>query len=71
MAGRPSKRRVLAVSMNGEHVGEWTFSSSGGHGFRYDEAWFDNPLRRPLSLSLPMSQGTDPLTGPRVEAFFP
>src|SRR6267154_2273171 len=70
MAGRPSNRRALAVWMNGEHVGEWAFSSSGGHSFRYEERWFGNPLRRPLSLSLPLEQGTDPLTGPRVEAFF-
>jgi serine/threonine-protein kinase HipA len=70
MAGRPSSRKALAVWMNGEHVGEWAFSSHGGHSFRYDERWFGNPLRRPLSLSLPLEQGTDPLTGPRVEAFF-
>ncbi len=70
MAGRPTSRRALWVWMNGEHVGEWSFSSSRGHGFRYDRRWFDNPLRRPLSLSLPLEQGTDLLTGPRVEAFF-
>jgi serine/threonine-protein kinase HipA len=56
--------------MNGEYVGQWAFSSYGGHSFRYDERWFGNPLRRPLSLSLPLEQGTDPLTGPSVEAFF-
>src|SRR6202011_2623985 len=70
MAGRPSNRRALAVWMNGEHVGEWAFASYGGHSFRYDERWFGNPLRRPLSLSLPLEQGSDPLTGPRIEAFF-
>ena len=70
MAGRPSKRRALAVWMNGEHVGEWAFTPSGGHSFRYCEAWLGSRLRRPLSLSLPLAHGTDPLTGPRVEAFF-
>lgn len=70
MAGRPSTRRTLAVWMNGELVGEWTFSSYGGHKFRYHEHWLGNPLRRPLSLSLPLEHGTDPQTGPRVEAFF-
>ncbi len=70
MAGRPSHRKTLAVWMNGEYVGEWTFSSYSGHSFRYDERWLVHPLRRPLSLSLPMEQGTDPVTGPRVEAFF-
>jgi serine/threonine-protein kinase HipA len=56
--------------MNGEQVGEWSFTSSGGHSFRYGEGWLGSPLRRPLSLSLPLAQGTDPLTGARVEAFF-
>lgn len=70
MAGRPSSRRSLAVWMNGEYVGEWTFSPRGGHRFRYAERWLSNPLRRPLSLSLPLEQGTAPLTGARVEAFF-
>ncbi|MGH8296933.1 MAG: HipA domain-containing protein, partial [Steroidobacteraceae bacterium] len=70
MAGRPSSRKSLAVWMNGEYVGEWAFSPHGGHSFRYDERWLSNPSRRPLSLSLPMEQGTDPHNGLRVEAFF-
>lgn len=70
MAGRPSRRQALAVWMNGARVGEWAFAPQGGHSFRYDAAWLDDPLGRPLSLSLPMEQGTAPLTGPRVEAFF-
>lgn len=69
MAGRPSNRRALAVWMNGEHVGEWALTP-GGHSFRYCEGWLGSRLRRPLSLSLPIEQGTTPLTGPRVEAFF-
>ncbi|MGH8226732.1 MAG: type II toxin-antitoxin system HipA family toxin [Steroidobacteraceae bacterium] len=71
MAGRPSNRRVLAVWMNGEHVGEWAFSPhGGGHSFRYDQSWLSKPIRRPLSLSLPLENGSDAQTGPRVEAFF-
>jgi serine/threonine-protein kinase HipA len=70
MAGRPSHRQALAVWMNGERVGEWEFSPRAGHAFRYDEHWLTNPLRRPLSLSLPLAQGTERLTGPGVEAFF-
>jgi serine/threonine-protein kinase HipA len=70
MAGRPSHRQALAVWMNGERVGEWQFSPRGGHIFRYDEPWLTNPLRRPLSLSLPLEQGTESATGPRVESFF-
>ena len=70
MAGRPSNRRALVVWMNGELVGEWAFSRYGGHTFRYEDSWLGNSLGRPLSLSLPLEQGTDRLTGPRVEAFF-
>jgi serine/threonine-protein kinase HipA len=70
MAGRPSHHQTLMVLMNGEPVGEWRFSPRTGHVFRYDEQWLTNPLRRPLSLSLPLEQGTERLTGPRVESFF-
>lgn len=70
MAGRPSHRRALAVWMNGEHIGEWVFSPRGGHSFRYEEPWLTNPIRRPLSLSLPLEQGTEAQTGTRVEAYF-
>ena len=70
MAGRPSHHQTLMVLMNGESVGEWQFSPRAGHVFRYDAQWLTNPLRRPLSLSLPLEQGTERLTGPRVESFF-
>src|SRR3954466_3219519 len=70
MAGRPSHRHTLAVWMNGERVGEWQSSPNGGHAFRYDERWLTSPLRRPLSLSLPLEKGIERLTGPRVESFF-
>jgi serine/threonine-protein kinase HipA len=56
--------------MNGERVGEWQFSARSGHVFRYDSQWLVNSFRRPLSLSLPLGQGTQALTGPRVEYFF-
>ncbi len=70
MAGRPLTRKRLAVWMNGERVGEWTCTRTGGHSFRYDRDWLSSRLGRPLSLSLPLELGTDPLTGPKVEAFF-
>lgn len=70
MAGRPSHHQTLMVLMNGESVGEWQFSPRAGHVFRYDEQWLTNPVRRPLSLSLPLEQGNERLTGPRVESFF-
>ena len=70
MAGRPSSRKVLDIWMNGEFVGHWTFTSAGGHSFSYDSSWLDNPQGRPLSLSLPLSQGTAPFSGSIVESYF-
>jgi len=70
MAGRPSSRKVLDVWMNGEFVGHWMFTSAGGHSFSYDSSWFENPHVRPLSLSLPLSQGTAPFFGSVVESYF-
>lgn len=70
MAGRPSHRQTLAIWMNGQRVGEWQFSPRAGHAFRYDQHWLTNPLRRPLSLSLPLEHGAERFTGPRVESFF-
>lgn len=70
MAGRPSKSQSLNVWMNGEFVGCWTFSRAGGHSFAYDGSWLENPLGRPLSLSMPLSQETTPFTGETVEAYF-
>ncbi len=70
MAGRPSSKRVLEVWMNGEFVGHWTFSSAGAHSFSYDSSWLNHPQGRQLSLSLPLSQGTDTFTGSVVESYF-
>ena len=70
MAGRPSARRVLDVWMNREFVGQWIFSPAGGHSFTYDSSWLDNPHGRPISLSLPLSQGIASFTGSRVESYF-
>ena len=70
MAGRPSKTQRLDVWMNGVLVGRWEYSSSKGHLFRYDAAWLGDPLRRPLSLSLPLENETTPFSGDRVEFYF-
>lgn len=69
MAGRPSRTRVLDAWMNGELVGAWTLHGRG-HSFRYADAWLNSPNARPLSLSLPLTQGTAPFTGERVDNFF-
>jgi len=70
MAGRPSSRKTLDVWMNGELVGHWTFTATGVHSFAYHLSWLENPLRRSLSLSLPLSQGTAPFSGKVVEFYF-
>jgi serine/threonine-protein kinase HipA len=55
--------------MNGEFVGAWTLNGHG-HSFRYADTWFTSASARPLSLSLPLTQGTIPFTGERVENYF-
>ena len=69
MAGRPSKSRVLDVWMNGERVGNWTLQAQG-HRFSYAGTWLASLNVRPLSLSLPLSQGVAPFSGDRVENYF-
>lgn len=70
MAGRPSASRALDVWMNGERVGIWSVSPRSGHSFAYAGEWLDNPRRRPISLSLPLSHETNPFRGEVVEAWF-
>lgn len=69
MAGRPSRKRTLDVWMNGELVGTWTLAPTG-HTFAYAASWFDSPHMRPLSLSLPLSNGTAAFSGAKVENYF-
>lgn len=68
--GRPSGKKTLGVWMNGEFIGHWTFNATSGHSFSYAPTWLDHPSSRSLSLSLPLSQGSDPFTGNVVEAYF-
>jgi serine/threonine-protein kinase HipA len=56
--------------MNGELVGHWKFTSAGVHSFAYHSSWLENPLRRSLSLSLPLAQGATPFSGKVVEFYF-
>jgi len=44
----------LSAWMNGERVGTLTRQKNGAHLFQYDAGWLNNPLARPLSLSLPL-----------------
>ncbi|GGP18835.1 type II toxin-antitoxin system HipA family toxin [Silvimonas iriomotensis] len=61
----------LAVWVNGYRAGFWRTTPQGDE-FQYDEAWLseDNPLRRPLSLSLGFLPGNAPYKGARVRNFF-
>jgi serine/threonine-protein kinase HipA len=54
--------------MNGRKVGQLTRTSSGKLRFSYCEEWLGWELRRPLSLSMPLTQ--EPNTGDLVENYF-
>ncbi len=47
----------LLVLMNGVQVGTLQKSEAGRIFFRYDDAWLSDPRARPLSLSLPLTEG--------------
>lgn len=67
--GRKSRSRSLSVWSNGDRVGVWTIPARGGTQFRYDKAWCESAVGRPLSLSLPYT-GDRPLRGEVVRNFF-
>jgi len=67
--GRPRKSRTLSVWMNGERVGDWRRSATGGHEFLYSESWLATSRARPISLSLPLRPSGRPYRD-GVEAFF-
>lgn len=68
--GRPSNTRQLGIWMNGELVGQWTFTSQGQHEFSYASTWLDSSATRPLSLSLPLQDADVPHRGDAVAYFF-
>ena len=55
--------------MNGELVGAWTVRGNA-HQFAYAETWPGSISARPLSLSMPLAQGTAPFSGETVENYF-
>jgi serine/threonine-protein kinase HipA len=65
-----SRIRALDIWMNGLHVGRWERTRSGADQLTYDGAWMAAPEGRPLSLSLPFTQGGAPLRSPLVAAYF-
>ena len=54
--------------MNGQVVGDWSLERRGQHRFVYAPSWLDHPLRRPISLSLPLR--TRAYSGREVAEFF-
>ena len=55
--------------MNGQHVGVWSRHAARDT-LSYSKAWFDAPLGRPLSLSLPFQPGNLPHQGETVRNYF-
>lgn len=49
-------REPLVVLLDGQIVGEISWSRPGRLTFRYDTQWRENPKCHPLSISLPLSQ---------------
>ena len=63
-------KRSLVVWQNGIRVGTWSLLPSSQHFFSYDEAWITSPQRRPISLSLPLTNTNEPYRGEPVRSFF-
>lgn len=61
--------RELWVWMNGQRVGTWQRTRTGGHRFIYEPSWIASPRVRPLSLSLPLTPDRTVL-GPVVAHYF-
>lgn len=66
---RPSKSRTLHAWMNGEYVGEWVNPASRPQEFVYAGEWLASRSARPLSLSMPLTEGAA-YKGPVVERYF-
>ncbi len=60
---------ALNVWMNGELVGVWSRTRTGGHRLTYEETWLHSPRRRSLSLSLPIGPSRE-ITGASVSSYF-
>ncbi len=67
--GRRSHTKHLDLWMNGQHVGVWSRHAARDT-LTYAKAWFDAPLGRPLSLSLPFQPGNLPHHGETVRNYF-
>lgn len=65
-----SKRRTqrLSILQNGEPTGVLERAPTGAVSFTYAQAWLEAPERYPLSMSLPLQEGT--YRGAEVSSFF-
>jgi serine/threonine-protein kinase HipA len=61
---------ALNVWMNGQLVGEWSSSRNAVPTFKYDQQWTQQPYRRALSLSLPITAGGSEHRGDKVLNYF-
>ena len=66
---RPSQTRTLHAWMNGEYVGEWIYPAGRPQEFIYANEWLVSRGARPLSLSMPLLEGTT-YKGRVVEGYF-
>lgn len=66
--GRPRLTADLHLYMNGQKVGNLTRTSTGQLRFEYHDTWLQSEARRPISLSMPLSQKI--YRGDVVESFF-
>jgi serine/threonine-protein kinase HipA len=55
--------------MNGELVGVWSRTRTGGHRLTYEATWLHSPRRRSLSLSLPIGPSRE-ISGAAVSSYF-
>ncbi|MFN0314922.1 MAG: type II toxin-antitoxin system HipA family toxin [Burkholderiales bacterium] len=60
---------ALNIWMNGELVGVWSRTRTGGHRMTYEETWLHSPRRRSLSLSLPIGPSREN-SGAAVSSYF-
>lgn len=66
--GRIKQIKSLNIWMNGLLVGKWTVGRE--HSFQYNPDWISSLPARPISLSMPLTDGNKVYKGPLVEAFF-
>lgn len=70
MPGPVPKHPALAVWINGIRAATWSRTTQGVETFAYDPAWLDDPVGRPLSLTLPFTPGNALHRGAAVGAWF-